>query len=178
MERRRAPPARDRRHLHAVSKGKIARPRPRRSQSAPRKAPPLRSHHAPAPPRSRRRTMKPTLGISMGDPAGIGPEIIVKALAAPHVHDLCRPLVIADAQVIRRAAKLVSSRLAVRAATSPKDARFDPNTINVYDLHNVDINNLKLGTVSAMAGNAAFQAVKTMIDLAMAKQIDATVTAP
>ena len=58
------------------------------------------------------------------------------------------------------------------------DARFEPSTINVFDLKNVDLPQLQLGKVSAMAGNAAFEAVKTMIELALRREIDATVTAP
>ena len=114
----------------------------------------------------------------MGDPAGIGPEIIAKALARPQVHALCRPLVIGDAGVIRNATKYANVALAVRSVANVGDARFTPNTIDVFDLKNVDPEQFQLGKVSAMAGNAAFEAVKTMIELAMAKQIAGTVTAP
>ena len=121
---------------------------------------------------------RPIIGISMGDPAGIGPEIIVKALGRQRVHELCRPLVIGDAGVIRNAAKLLKSPQRVRAVTKLSEAAFDRGAIDVFDLKNVDAKRLELGKVSAMAGNAAFEGVRQMIELAMAREIDATVTAP
>jgi len=122
--------------------------------------------------------MKPIVGISMGDPAGIGPEIIAKALARPQVHRICRPLVIGDASVIRNAVKLVAPNLQVRSIHQVDQARFQESAIDVYDLHNIELSNLKLGQVSPLAGNAAFEAVKTMIELALVRTIHATVTAP
>jgi 4-hydroxythreonine-4-phosphate dehydrogenase len=122
--------------------------------------------------------MKPIIGISMGDPAGIGPEIIAKAMAREHVHNLCRPIVIGDASVMRKATRYAAAPLTVRPLSRVRDARFDADCIDVLDLHNVDLSRLELGKVSAMAGNAAFEAVREMIKLAMSHEIDATVTAP
>src|SRR5688500_6680960 len=101
--------------------------------------------------------MKPIIGISMGDPAGIGPEIIAKALSREKVHRLCRPIVIGDASVMRKATRYASARLTVRPQSRVGDARFEADCIDVYDLHNVDLTRLELGKVSAMAGNAAFE---------------------
>ena len=121
---------------------------------------------------------KPILGISMGDPAGIGPEIIAMALARPQVHALCRPLVIGDAGVMRNATKFAGVPLSVRSIEKVGQATFLPGTIDVFDLKNVNPEKFQLGQVSAMAGNAAFEAVRTMISLAMSDQIAGTVTAP
>ena len=121
---------------------------------------------------------KPIVGISMGDPAGIGPEIIVMTLAKPRVYDVCRPIVIGDASVIRRAAGFMKSSLKINPIDDVSKAKLSPDTIDVYDLENVDIAKQELGKISAMAGHAAFEAVRVMIELAMAKKIDATVTAP
>src|SRR5947208_200706 len=95
----------------------------------------------------------PILGISMGDPAGIGPEIIVKALSQSDVRQICRPLVIGDAQVIRQACGFVQSSLTIRSIEKVSQATFAPDMINVFDLKNVDLQKLKLGEVSAMAGH-------------------------
>ncbi|MGB7158473.1 MAG: 4-hydroxythreonine-4-phosphate dehydrogenase PdxA [Tepidisphaeraceae bacterium] len=114
----------------------------------------------------------------MGDPAGIGPEIIASALARDQVHGLCRPLVIGDASVMTKATGFAGGSLSVRSISDVVEARFDRNTIDVYDLKNVDIKRLQLGTVSAMAGHAAFEAVRHMIELAKSGKIAATVTAP
>jgi 4-hydroxythreonine-4-phosphate dehydrogenase len=121
---------------------------------------------------------KPIIGISMGDPAGIGPEIIAKALGRSSVHEICRPIVIGDADTMRRAADIVSSKLKVRSVTKVAGANFASDTIDVYALPGVELKHLQLGVISAEAGNAAFVAVKTMIELALAREIDATVTAP
>ena len=122
--------------------------------------------------------MKPIIGISMGDPAGIGPEICIKALSIPDVYERCRPMVVGDAQVMTITAESMHSTLKINAIKSVKEAVFQIGTIDVFDLKNVVISELTLGEVSAMSGNAAFEAVKKVIDLALAEEVDATVTAP
>jgi len=122
--------------------------------------------------------MKPIIGISMGDPAGIGPEICIKALSILSVYDRCQPLVVGDAQVMAQAAVNIQSTLKINPIKSVKEAVFEIGTIDVIDLKNVILSELKLGEVSAMSGNAAFEAVKKVIDLALAEEVDATVTAP
>ena len=114
----------------------------------------------------------------MGDPAGIGPEICLKALSDTSVYDRCRPMVAGDAAVMKQAAQFLNSPLKINAIKSVSEAKFEFGTVDVYDLGNVNIAELKPGQVSAMAGNAAFEAVRKVIDLALAGEIDATVTAP
>jgi len=122
--------------------------------------------------------MKPKIGISMGDPAGIGPEIIIKTLALPEVYDRCSPIIVGDATVMEKEARSLKTSLKINAIQSVSEAKFEYGTVDVFDLKNVDANELQPGVVSAMAGKAAFEAVKKVIELAMAKEIDATVTAP
>jgi len=114
----------------------------------------------------------------MGDPAGIGPEICVKALSIPDVYNRCQPLVVGDASLMELTAKNMQSALNIHAIQSVKEAVFAHGTIDVLDLKNVVLSELTLGEVSAMSGNAAFEAVKKVIDLALAEEVDATVTAP
>jgi 4-phospho-D-threonate 3-dehydrogenase / 4-phospho-D-erythronate 3-dehydrogenase len=120
----------------------------------------------------------PMIGISMGDPAGIGPEICVKALMKTEVYASCRPLVVGDAAVMKRAVELLGLSLTIHAIKSVSEAIFQYGTIDVFDLANVDMSELQPGEVSAMAGNAAFEAVRKVIDLALGGEIEATVTAP
>jgi 4-hydroxythreonine-4-phosphate dehydrogenase len=120
----------------------------------------------------------PIIGISMGDPAGVGPEIVARALARDAVRALCRPLVIGDAAIVRAAARAVGVAADVRSIGDVAAATFAGGAIDVYDLKNVDPERFELGKVSAMAGHAAFEAVRVMIELARAGRIDATVTAP
>lgn len=117
------------------------------------------------------------LGITMGDPASIGPEITVKALADKEIYDKCNPLIIGDAAVMEAAAKIVGREdIKIRAVQSVGEARFEYGTIDVYDMKLVDMAKLERGRVSVMAGDAAFQYVKKVIELAMAGEIDGTVT--
>ncbi len=120
----------------------------------------------------------PIIAITMGDPAGIGPEIAAKAFFEKEVYSKCRPLITGDAAVIERAVKLLNLPLTVRPINAVADARFEFGTIDVFDLKNVDLATLETGKVSAQAGNAAFEAVRTAIELAMKNDVDATVTGP
>jgi 4-hydroxy-L-threonine phosphate dehydrogenase PdxA len=114
----------------------------------------------------------------MGDPAGIGPEITVKALQQAQVYDVCRPVVVGDAGVMRRAVPMVGGSADVRAIDDPAKAAGECGVIEVLDLANVDTAKVEIGKVSAAAGDAGFQAIVKSIELAMAGRIDAVVTNP
>lgn len=121
--------------------------------------------------------LKPILGITMGDPASIGPEITVKALARPDVYDCCRPLVVGDAAMMEKAKRLVGhEEINIHSISDVKDALFTPGTIDVYDMKLVDADTLPIGQVTVEAGNAAFQYVKKVIEMANAGEVDGTVT--
>lgn len=119
---------------------------------------------------------KPILGITMGDPASIGPEITVKALSDPAIYEKCSPIIIGDAAVMETAVGIVGKDVKINAVSDVKEAKFEFGTIDVYDMKLVDMDKLERGVVSAMAGNAAFQYVKKVIELAMNHEVDATVT--
>lgn len=121
---------------------------------------------------------RPIIGISMGDPSGIGPEIAIKALARSDVYEICRPLIIGDGGAIKEAVRIVGSDLEIHPVIDVTTALFTYGAVDIIDLHNVNLDKLNYGQVSAMAGNAAFEAVKKLIELAMAKQIEATITGP
>jgi 4-hydroxythreonine-4-phosphate dehydrogenase len=121
---------------------------------------------------------KPIIGISMGDPSGIGPEIAVKVLARKETYKICKPLIVGDSNAIRDALRLTSLKLKINSIAAVKEAKFKFGTVDVYDLKNVNMAELQYGKVSAMAGNAAFEAIKKVIELAQAHEIDATVTGP
>lgn len=123
-------------------------------------------------------TKRPVLAITAGDPAGIGPEIIVKCLASAGLYGQCRPLVVGPADCLRDAVRIVGAPLEIRTVSAPGEALFTPGTIDVLDLGGVDMSRLRYGSVQAMCGEAAFQAVVKAIELAMSGQADATVTAP
>jgi 4-hydroxythreonine-4-phosphate dehydrogenase len=123
-------------------------------------------------------TERPIIAITMGDPAGVGPEVTVKALAREEVWGCCRPLVVGDVGVLDRAAALVGASLAPRAITDVAQARFEPAAPDVYDLGDVDLSGLQPATVSATAGRAAVAYVEQAMGLALGGQVDAIATGP
>lgn len=114
----------------------------------------------------------------MGDPTGIGPEIVVRALSHESTYQKCRPIVTGDANVMRKAVSLLGLDLQVNAVDEVKAAKFEYGTIDVYDLKCVDADSFEFGKVAAQCGNAAFVSIRKAIDLAMAEEVDGTVTAP
>ncbi|MEP6676732.1 MAG: 4-hydroxythreonine-4-phosphate dehydrogenase PdxA [Ferruginibacter sp.] len=121
---------------------------------------------------------KPIIAITMGDPASIGPEIAIKALLEKSIYEICRPLLVGDAGVFTDIIELLKLNASINPITKVVDAKFEFDVIDVFDLKNVDRNKLQFGTISAMSGNASFEAVKKVIELALAKEVDATVTGP
>jgi 4-phospho-D-threonate 3-dehydrogenase / 4-phospho-D-erythronate 3-dehydrogenase len=120
----------------------------------------------------------PIIGITMGDPASIGPEIAIKALLKKEIYEICRPLVVGDAKVLQQIIDLLKLDAGINIVKDVKEAEFQFGVIDVFDLQNVELDKLKFGEISAMAGNAAFEAVKKVIELALAGEVDATVTGP
>src|SRR5262249_17842601 len=106
---------------------------------------------------SRRRVRKPLIGVTMGDPAGVGPEIIVKACAEDAGQRASRPVVIGSAAVMREALGLVGSPLALHAVARVEDCRWHGGTIECLDCANVDVATLPRSAVSAAAGRAAYE---------------------
>ena len=121
---------------------------------------------------------RPILGITMGDPAGVGPEITAKALAQAGVASSCKPLVIGDRSVMAATLGLLRSPLELHAVPSPAGCRFEPGTIECLDLGNVDAARLPKGRVSAEAGRAAYAYIETAVKLCQSGEIDGLVTAP
>jgi 4-phospho-D-threonate 3-dehydrogenase / 4-phospho-D-erythronate 3-dehydrogenase len=123
-------------------------------------------------------SFKPVIGITMGDPASIGPEIAIKALLNEHVYAICKPLLVGDAGVFKNIIERLGLNTSIHIIKEPGEAAFRFGNIDVLDLQNVIVQNLRFGEISAMAGNASFEAVKKVIELALSGKIDATVTGP
>lgn len=117
------------------------------------------------------------IGITMGDPCGCGPEITVKALQREDIYQSCKPLVIADASVMEKAVAVSKTPwLNVHRVSDPTEGYYTFGTIDVYHIPLVDLDSMPIGKVCVMGGEAAFQCVKAVIELAMAGKVDATVT--
>lgn len=121
---------------------------------------------------------RPVLGITMGDPAGVGPEITAKALAKPEVASTCRPVVIGSGDVMAATLELLHSPLILHRVKSPAECRFAAGTLECLDLENVDVRSLPRCAVSAEAGRAAYDYIETAVRLCQKHEIDAMVTAP
>ena len=122
--------------------------------------------------------LKPIVGITMGDPASIGPEIALKSLLNRELYDICQPLLVGDLAVFEQIKNILNYDVQLNSISAVSEAKFAFGTIDVFDLGNTDVNTLKFGEISANAGEAAFQSVKKVIELALAGDIDATVTGP
>lgn len=120
---------------------------------------------------------KPIIGITMGDGAGVGPEIIMKSLKDASVYDNCAPFVIGDAKILERANQVVDAGLKLRVIESPEEARFEFGTVDCIDLNLLPAD-LPFGQVSPEAGNAAFRYLEKAIELANEGKIDVICTAP
>lgn len=123
------------------------------------------------------QTYRPIIGITMGDAAGVGPEIILKSFEHELVHETSRSFVIGDASILERAKKFTGSTKEIHRIHHPREAQFDPAKIDCLDLALLP-DTLPIGEVSAEAGNAAFQYLAKAISLANDKEIDAICTAP
>lgn len=121
--------------------------------------------------------MRPIIGITMGDAAGVGPEIIVKVLSKDQIYVQSRPVVIGDAKMLERALLCTGVDLRINRIERPEGGRYMKGTIDCIDLDLLPAD-LPYGKVSREAGNAAFQYLKTAVQLAMDKQIHAICTAP
>jgi 4-hydroxy-L-threonine phosphate dehydrogenase PdxA len=122
---------------------------------------------------------RPLLAITLGDPAGIGPEVTLKALAHAEVFAQCRPLVIGDRRILERAAGWLGGSLPpVEAIGDPASGVYAPETLPLLDLHNADPAEIAVGQVAAAAGRAAVEYVFRACDLALAGAVDGIVTAP
>ena len=117
------------------------------------------------------------IGITMGDPAGVGPEVVMKALAHRAPYEAGRPLVIGDAKRLERAAQITKVGIPVRALQNPDDARFEHGTVDCLDLALVPAG-LAFGQLSSVAGEAAYRYVERAVQLVRERRIDAICTAP
>ena len=127
---------------------------------------------------TRERSGKPLLAITVGDPAGIGPEVVVKTLANAEIFDRCRPLVIGDQRIVERAAGWIGRTFEYAIVSEPADGAYEPGTLSVLDLAKAPPDECAPGEISATAGKASVEQVFTACDLAMAGSVDAVVTAP
>ena len=119
---------------------------------------------------------RPLLAVTMGDPAGCGPEIVAKVAASNAVRDVARIFCVGDVGVMGRAFQIVGEAPRVHRLARLEDVQDEPGSLDVLDLANVDLDRLQMGQVQASAGKAAYEYVAKAIALAIAGEVDGIVT--
>lgn len=122
--------------------------------------------------------MKPFIAVPIGDAAGVGAEITVKAVAKKEVFDSARVVVVGDKKIVEKAAEICSIPLKINVIKEPEDGIYDEKTLNIIDMDNIDMASFEYGKVQAMCGKAAFEYIEKSIELANAGKVDAVATTP
>lgn len=127
--------------------------------------------------------MAPKIVITMGDSAGVGPEVIVKALSLPDTYKICQPIVIGDAKVLASVLQFSKGvcpkgELRLNPIKDIRKARFNYGVIDLFDLGNIDIDRLKPGKVDPMCGKATFEYIKKGSEIVQNGGAEGMVTAP
>ena len=121
---------------------------------------------------------KPAIAITMGDPCGIGPEVVVKAMADSRVYETCRPLVVGNVYAMEQAVSLTGATMTVKEVTDPTQSGMEPGVIEVVDVHNLNSEDITVGEINPTCGKAAMEWVTRAGELAMEGVVDALATAP
>jgi len=121
---------------------------------------------------------KPLIAITMGDPAGIGPEIVVKALGDESALAAADCLVLGDARVLSAEIARLKSPLRMKAVDEPAHGDYSRGVLNFIDMNNVDMAMLEIGAICGMSGKASFEYIEKSIALANSRAVDAVATAP
>ena len=122
---------------------------------------------------------RPLLAVTMGDPGGIGPEIAAKALAEKTIYEQCRPLIVGTRDIMNQALEFSGlGHLKINAVKSPAEGRYEQGQIDVLDMDNLPLEQLRHKTVTAEQGRASFEYIDKAIALALAGEVDGTVTGP
>ena len=124
------------------------------------------------------KKIRPIIGITAGDPAGIGPEIILSALSTPYLYELCRPLVIGDMRVLSAAKKCSGSAIKLNPVMNPSEGRFEAGFIDLVSLSELDFNQKSWGNPTMQTGKAMVEYIKTATGMAINKEISGIVTCP
>ena len=121
---------------------------------------------------------RPAVAVTMGDPCGIGPEVVAKALAQPWVYAACRPLVVGNALAMERAIALTGARLRVNPLEDPEVAGRDPTVLDLLDPGNLEPADITPGQISPPCGRASMEWVAKAGQLALDGKVAALATAP
>lgn len=121
---------------------------------------------------------RPITALTMGDPAGIGPEICVGAMLDKEIHEICRPFMIGSITIMEKAGKVLEKELKFNKISEPEEAKYEYGVIDIIETGDYDTDSLEWGKEQSLAGQMAMDFILKSIELGMAKKIDAVSTAP
>lgn len=121
---------------------------------------------------------KPVIAVPLGDPAGIGPEIAVRAFASEETARYARPVLIGDRRIVEMALGVTKSPMKIKTISVPSEGVWENGTLNLINIENVDLASFRFGKVCGMCGRAAYEYIERSVALAMAAQVDAVATTP
>ncbi|MCI8321003.1 MAG: 4-hydroxythreonine-4-phosphate dehydrogenase PdxA [Dorea sp.] len=121
---------------------------------------------------------KSLIAVPIGDPAGVGPEIVAKSVAAAEVFDAADCIVVGDKTIMENAVRIVGEELSIRVIKEPSEGDFRKGILNLIDLGNVDLEKFEFGKVNGMCGKAAYEYIAKCIELANEGKVDAVATTP
>lgn len=119
---------------------------------------------------------KPLIAVPIGDPAGVGPEIVAKALNRDKVNEAADVIVIGDRSIMEKAIVIANTGMIINEVERPAEGDYRPGVMNLIDLDNIDMTQFWYGTVQAMCGRAAYEYIRKSIELAMNHEVDAVAT--
>lgn len=122
---------------------------------------------------------RPLIAVTMGDPAGVGPEIVIKALAKKEITDIARCILVGDKNVMEQALTFPNiPAVKLNCVSSPAEGKYENGTIDMIDLGNVDMSTFKVGEISGQCGRAAYDYIEKAVKLCLDKEVDAVATTP
>ena len=121
---------------------------------------------------------RPIIGITMGDPVGIGPEIILLSLCNPSIYNACRPLVIGDLQILDAVKKCVRSKLHIKSVKDPDEGLYKFGSIDLLNLSEIIPDKVLWGNPTIETGRAMIRYIKVASDLTSKRRIAGMVTCP
>lgn len=121
---------------------------------------------------------RPVTAITMGDPAGIGPEIVVGTMLSKEIHECCKPFVIGSQAIMERAAKVLGVELAYNQISDPSEAKYEYGVIDILETGSYDTDSIEWGKEQKLAGQMSIDWIMKSIELGLARKIDAVSTSP
>ncbi|MDU4862026.1 MAG: 4-hydroxythreonine-4-phosphate dehydrogenase PdxA [Terrisporobacter othiniensis] len=118
------------------------------------------------------------IGVPLGDPAGIGPEIVVKSIAKEETNTYANIVVFGNKEILEKAIAVCEVDMKINTIENPQDGDYNNKTLNLVNIDNIDMNKFEPGKVSGMCGKAAFEYLAKSIDYAMEGKVKAIATTP